>query len=133
MPDLRDRRGIRYPWTALLTAAAAAVLVGAVSITAIGEWVADAPQRVLALLGFCPVLPPAFGREVPDRCGDHCRCPAHPARPRVPPAQSGAHHLAVVKKNHPGLHERVRRLPWRDIRLDHHEPPGPTTPRRSAG
>ncbi|MFF5161337.1 transposase family protein [Streptomyces sp. NPDC000348] len=54
MPDPRARRGIRYPWTALLTAAAAAVLAGAVSLTAIGEWVADAPQRVLALLGFRP-------------------------------------------------------------------------------
>ncbi|WP_318280422.1 transposase family protein [Streptomyces griseoloalbus] len=54
MPDPRARRGIRHPWAALLTAAAAAVLAGAASITAIGEWVADAPQRVLALLGFQP-------------------------------------------------------------------------------
>ncbi|MFE9312003.1 transposase family protein [Streptomyces sp. NPDC088353] len=54
MPDSRARRGIRHPWTALLTAAAAAVLAGAASITAIGEWVADAPQRALALLGFRP-------------------------------------------------------------------------------
>ncbi|WP_307168097.1 transposase family protein [Streptomyces sp. B3I7] len=54
MPDPRSRRGIRHPWTALLTAAAAAVLAGASSVTAIGEWVADAPQRVLALLGFRP-------------------------------------------------------------------------------
>ncbi|MFB6552386.1 ISAs1 family transposase [Streptomyces sp. NPDC056405] len=45
---------MRHPWTALLTAAACAVLSGAASITAIGEWVADAPQRVLALLGFPP-------------------------------------------------------------------------------
>ncbi|MFI8860431.1 transposase family protein [Streptomyces prasinus] len=52
VPDPRARRGIRYPLTALLTAAAAAVLAGAVSLTAIGELVADAPQRVLALLGF---------------------------------------------------------------------------------
>ncbi|GGW25180.1 hypothetical protein GCM10010294_70540 [Streptomyces griseoloalbus] len=54
VPDPRARRGIRHPWAALLTAAAAAVLAGAASITAIGEWVADAPQRVLALLGFQP-------------------------------------------------------------------------------
>lgn len=54
VPDPRARRGIRHPWTALLTSAAAAVLAGAASITAIGEWVADAPQRVLALLGFRP-------------------------------------------------------------------------------
>ncbi|MEU4654814.1 ISAs1 family transposase [Streptomyces sp. NPDC023723] len=32
-----------------------------------------------------------------------------------------AHHLAVVKQNHPRLHERLRRLPWRDIRPDHIE------------
>ncbi|WP_435843833.1 transposase family protein [Streptomyces hirsutus] len=43
VPDPRARRGIRHPWTALLTAAAAAVLAGAASIAAIGEWVADAP------------------------------------------------------------------------------------------
>lgn len=35
--------------------------------------------------------------------------------------ERGAHYLAVVKKNHPGLHQRVRRLPWRDVRLDHYE------------
>ncbi|MFJ6662265.1 transposase family protein, partial [Streptomyces sp. NPDC091377] len=52
VPDPRARRGIRHPWTALLTAAAAAVPAGAASITAMGEWVADAPQRALALLGF---------------------------------------------------------------------------------
>ncbi|GGR09942.1 hypothetical protein GCM10010280_67100 [Streptomyces pilosus] len=54
VPAPRARRGIRYPWMALLTAAAAAVLAGAASIAAVGEWVADAPQRVLALLGFRP-------------------------------------------------------------------------------
>ncbi|WP_158713244.1 transposase family protein [Streptomyces sp. NRRL F-6677] len=37
VPDPRARRGIRHPWTAPLTAAAAAVLAGAASITAIGE------------------------------------------------------------------------------------------------
>ncbi|WP_234373394.1 transposase family protein [Streptomyces sp. H-KF8] len=54
VPDPRTRRGIRYPWTALLAAAAATVLAGAASMAAIGEWVADAPQRVLARLGFRP-------------------------------------------------------------------------------
>ncbi len=33
----------------------------------------------------------------------------------------GAHYLAIVKKNHPGLHEGVRTLPWRDIALDHYD------------
>ncbi|MFJ9381731.1 transposase family protein [Streptomyces sp. NPDC101455] len=52
MPDPRARRGVRYPVTALLAAAAAAVLAGAKSLVASGEWVADAPQHVLAQLGF---------------------------------------------------------------------------------
>ncbi|MFZ4276395.1 ISAs1 family transposase [Streptomyces arboris] len=33
----------------------------------------------------------------------------------------GAHYIAVVKKNHPGLFDRVRTLPWREITLDHYE------------
>ncbi|MFB7559220.1 ISAs1 family transposase [Streptomyces brevispora] len=32
----------------------------------------------------------------------------------------GAHYLAIVKKNHPGLYAQVRKLPWADIPLDHH-------------
>ncbi|NEA48014.1 ISAs1 family transposase [Streptomyces sp. SID10815] len=212
MPDPRARRGIRYPWTALLTAAAA-VLAGAVSLTAIGEWVADAAQRVLARPGFRPdpltglVRPPhattvrlvlaaadgdaldrAIGRFLQERQapapgrkaiaadgktlrgsrtagrtataliaamthsgqvlaqrqidGKSNEIPAfapllndidltgavitadalhtqhdHAAYPH----ERGAHHLAVVKRNHPGLHERLRRPPWRDIHLDHIE------------
>ncbi|WP_460071324.1 ISAs1 family transposase [Streptomyces sp. YKOK-I1] len=33
----------------------------------------------------------------------------------------GAHYIVVVKKNHPGLFDRVRTLPWREITLDHYE------------
>ncbi len=33
----------------------------------------------------------------------------------------GAHYIAQVKANHPGLFDRVRRLPWPDITLDHYE------------
>jgi hypothetical protein len=50
VPDPRSRRGRRHTLTSLLLAAAAAVLAGARSFAAIGEWVADAP-RVLAALG----------------------------------------------------------------------------------
>ncbi|MEV4039894.1 ISAs1 family transposase [Streptomyces umbrinus] len=32
----------------------------------------------------------------------------------------GAHYLAIVKKNHPGLYDQVRKLPWAEIPLDHH-------------
>ncbi|MEV8529892.1 ISAs1 family transposase [Streptomyces sp. NPDC052000] len=31
----------------------------------------------------------------------------------------GAHYIAVVKKNHPGLYSQVKKLPWKDIRLGH--------------
>jgi predicted transposase YbfD/YdcC len=51
VPDPRDPRGVRHTLTSLLLAAVAAVLAGAKSFTAVGEWVADAPPQVLAALG----------------------------------------------------------------------------------
>ena len=51
VPDPRDPRGVRHSLTSLLLAAVAAVLAGARSFTAVGEWVADAPPQVLASLG----------------------------------------------------------------------------------
>jgi DDE_Tnp_1-associated len=51
VPDPRNRRGVRHSLTPLLMAAVAAVLAGATSFTAVGEWVADAPPQVLAALG----------------------------------------------------------------------------------
>ncbi|MFE7076951.1 transposase family protein [Streptomyces sp. NPDC057620] len=50
--DPRDARGLRYPALALLCAAVAAVLTGARSLIAISEWITDAPQQVLSVLGF---------------------------------------------------------------------------------
>ncbi|WSX64584.1 transposase family protein [Streptomyces sp. NBC_00986] len=38
MPDPRDRRGRVYPLSTLLCTAGAAVLAGARSLTAVGEW-----------------------------------------------------------------------------------------------
>ncbi|MFI5888302.1 ISAs1 family transposase [Streptomyces sp. NPDC051554] len=35
--------------------------------------------------------------------------------------ERGAHYIAQVKVNHPGLFDRVRRLPWREIRLDNYD------------
>ncbi|WP_053690151.1 ISAs1 family transposase [Streptomyces sp. WM6372] len=52
VPDPRGRRGRRYPALALLCAAVAAVLTGARSLIAVSEWIADAPQHVLGVLGF---------------------------------------------------------------------------------
>ncbi|MFE9934653.1 ISAs1 family transposase [Streptomyces sp. NPDC005533] len=34
--------------------------------------------------------------------------------------ERGAHYLATVKKNHPGLYAQVRKLPWAEIPLNHH-------------
>lgn len=54
--DPRRRRGVRHRLTSLLAVAAAAVLAGARSFAAIGEWAADASQEVLAALDVrhCP-------------------------------------------------------------------------------
>ncbi|WP_374103196.1 hypothetical protein ACGH52_38165 [Streptomyces sp. BBFR25] len=103
----------------MLTAAACAVLSGAASTTAIGEWVADAPQRVLTLRGFLPdpltglirprhattirlVLAAAEGDALGQTIGHFLREPVSPWR------------------NPPALHQSVRRLPWHDVRLAHY-------------
>jgi DDE_Tnp_1-associated len=49
--DPRKRRGRRHTLATVLAVAVAAVLAGARSLVAIGEWAADAPQPVLAALG----------------------------------------------------------------------------------
>jgi hypothetical protein len=51
VPDPRDPRGVRHTLTSLLLGAIAAMLAGAQSLAAVGEWVADAPPQVLAALG----------------------------------------------------------------------------------
>ncbi len=45
--DPRARRGVRYSAHAILAAALAAVVAGVRSLTAIGQWVAEAPTAVL--------------------------------------------------------------------------------------
>ncbi|MFA0839087.1 ISAs1 family transposase [Streptomyces rochei] len=54
MPDPSGRKGRIYPFTALVCAVAAAVLTGAKSLAAIGEWITDAPPWALRTLGFTP-------------------------------------------------------------------------------
>jgi predicted transposase YbfD/YdcC len=51
VPDPRDRRGRRHGLVGVLAVAVCAVLAGARSFTAIGEWAADAPAQVLRALG----------------------------------------------------------------------------------
>jgi predicted transposase YbfD/YdcC len=51
LADPRQRRGRRHRLVGVLGVAVAAVLAGARSLAAIGEWAADAPGPVLAALG----------------------------------------------------------------------------------
>jgi predicted transposase YbfD/YdcC len=51
VPDPRRRRGRRHPLVGVLGVAVCAVLAGARSLAAIGEWASDAPCQVLAALG----------------------------------------------------------------------------------
>jgi predicted transposase YbfD/YdcC len=64
VPDPRSRRGVRHHLVYILALAAAAVLTGATSLLAVGEWVADAPPGALVALG---------GR--PDRLTGRCAVP----------------------------------------------------------
>ncbi|WP_229822086.1 transposase family protein [Streptomyces netropsis] len=59
MPDPRDPRRARHDLAAVLALSACAVLTGATSLLAVGEWIADAPTCVLERLGIrCdPLLP----------------------------------------------------------------------------
>jgi predicted transposase YbfD/YdcC len=53
LPDPRDPRGVRFSLPCVISIAMAARLAGRDSFTAIGEWAASRPQRVLKALG-CP-------------------------------------------------------------------------------
>src|SRR5579875_1329073 len=51
VPDPRKRRGRRHSLAGLLAVGVAAVIAGARSFAAIGQWAADAGPEVLAVLG----------------------------------------------------------------------------------
>ncbi|WP_371675973.1 transposase family protein [Streptomyces sp. NBC_01276] len=51
LPDPRRRRGVRHPFVTVLLLAAPAVVAGARSYAAIGQWAASAPQHALTRLG----------------------------------------------------------------------------------
>ena len=57
VPDPRAQRGVRYPFVAILVVAVGAMVGGAGSFAAIGEWVADLPADVRAGLGLVGRIP----------------------------------------------------------------------------
>jgi predicted transposase YbfD/YdcC len=59
VPDPRRRRGVRYPFLPLLSAAVCAMVTGARSFAAVGEWVADLPDTARASLGLAGPVPGA--------------------------------------------------------------------------
>jgi hypothetical protein len=54
VPDPRNPRGVRHRLTVVLALTACAVLAGATSLLAVGEWIADAPTYVLQQVGTRP-------------------------------------------------------------------------------
>jgi hypothetical protein len=65
VPDPRDARGVRHALPAVLAMALAAVLAGNTSFYSIGQWIADAGQKTLKVLG--ARQDPASGRYLgPD-------------------------------------------------------------------
>ncbi|WP_228387291.1 transposase family protein, partial [Streptomyces katsurahamanus] len=51
LPDPRRRRGVRHPSVSAVLIAASAIVAGARSYTAIGQWAAAAPQTTPARPG----------------------------------------------------------------------------------
>ncbi len=99
--DPRTRRGRRHPLLAILAVAAAAVLTGARSMTAIAEWATDTPQPVRAALG--------ARRDAPD----HWAVPAEATIRRTlarldPDALATAIGAWLADRDHP--HRRRRAL-----------------------
>src|SRR6266540_532410 len=144
LTDPRHRRGRRHPLTTVLAVAVVAVLAGATSLAAIGEWASDAPCGVLATLGvrrdlltraFRPpgeatvrrvlaridpdALDLAIGRWLADQ-----QPPPPTTRParRLHPDREGqpahppppARHAAVARDPHRRPHPRPRPRPGRD-------------------
>jgi predicted transposase YbfD/YdcC len=72
VPDPRARRGVRHQISAILTLAACAVLAGCRSFTAIGEWVANASDQVLAAFEVdgCPPCESTIRRTLQRLDGD---------------------------------------------------------------
>ncbi len=74
VPDPRDPRGVRHALVVVLALTACAVLAGATSLLAVGEWITDTPPSVLERLAYgpirCPEAVPAGGGDGAAAAGD---------------------------------------------------------------
>jgi predicted transposase YbfD/YdcC len=99
--DPRRGAGRRHPLVAILAMAAAAVLAGARSVTAIAEWAADTPQPVRAALG--------ARRDAPDRWVVPAEATIRRTLARVDPTALAAVIGAwLADRNRPGQQQRRR-------------------------
>ncbi|MFD3944848.1 transposase family protein [Streptomyces sp. NPDC058579] len=86
LPDPRQRRGVRHLFVAVMQVAASAVVAGARSNAAIGQWSASAPQHALPRLGARMVG--ALGMRVAT--SRHDPADHRPGLPRRPGRLNGA-------------------------------------------
>jgi predicted transposase YbfD/YdcC len=100
--DPRRARGRRHPLVAILAIAAAAVLTGAQSMSAIAEWAADTLQPVRAALG--------ARRDAPDRWAVPAEATIRRTLARVDPtALATAIGAWLVDRDRPGPGRKRRR------------------------
>jgi hypothetical protein len=107
--DPRRACGRRHPLVAILAMAAAAVLAGARSVTAIAEWAADTPQPVRAALG--------ARRDAPDRWVVPAEATIRRALGRVDPTALAAVIGAwLTDRDHPGQRRRAVAVDGKTLR-----------------
>ncbi|MDX3556666.1 ISAs1 family transposase [Streptomyces europaeiscabiei] len=119
--DPRHRRGKRHPFASVLLIACPAVLAGARSFAAIGQWARNAPQDTLVRLG-ARTTTVSGARIAPStatvRRVLNAVCPggladllgADPAGADT--EDKKAHYLLLIKANQPELFRQLRSLPW---------------------
>ncbi|WP_411089812.1 ISAs1 family transposase [Streptomyces sp. 061-3] len=121
VPAPRDPRGVRHGLSVVLALTACAVLAGATSLLAVGEWIADAPAHVLdvgektcEITCFQPLL-----EVVADLAGVVVTSDAlHTQREHAAYLLGRrAHYIVIVKGNQKNLRKQLKALPWKDIPL----------------
>lgn len=97
VPDPRDPRGVRHALVVVLALTACAVLAGAASLLAVGEWIADAPGQLLVLAQL----------DVGEKTGEPTSPPGSAATPetQADPSSSSSSH------DHETGINRLRRSP----------------------